>query len=101
WVIRGRGLALTAPAPAGDARFGAGAGTQHVDALVHVLLALMVVIVTARAVGWLFKLFHQPAVIGEIIAGILLGPSLLGRVAPSVSQYLLPKTVAPFLGVLS
>jgi Kef-type K+ transport system membrane component KefB len=66
-----------------------------------VLLALVVVIVTARAVGSLFKYLHQPPVVGEILAGILLGPSLLGRVAPSVSAYLLPKAVAPFLGVLS
>jgi Kef-type K+ transport system membrane component KefB len=36
-----------------------------------------------------------------VIAGLLLGPSLLGRIAPSVSAYILPPPVAPFLGVLS
>ena len=39
--------------------------------------------------------------IGEVIAGILLGPSLLGRVAPGVAAYVLPPSVAPFLGVIA
>ena len=42
----------------------------------HVLLALAVIIVVARTMGMLFKRFKQPPVIGEVIAGILLGPSL-------------------------
>ena len=36
-----------------------------------------------------------------MIGGLLLGPSLLGRVAPTLSGYILPPAVAPFLGVLS
>jgi Kef-type K+ transport system membrane component KefB len=101
-VIRRFGLSLTAPAPGPTTDlFGAPGGPHNVDALMHVLLALAVIIVTARAVGYLFALLHQPAVIGEVLAGILLGPSLLGRVAPSVSGYVLPQSVAPFLGVLS
>jgi Kef-type K+ transport system membrane component KefB len=40
-------------------------------------------------------------VVGEILAGILLGPSVLGRFAPAAQAYLLPHEVAPFLGVLS
>ena len=47
--------------------------------LLSVLVALTVIMVTARLVGALFKRFHQPAVIGEVVGGILLGPSLLGR----------------------
>jgi Kef-type K+ transport system membrane component KefB len=65
------------------------------------LLALALVITTARLLGTLFRVARQPAVIGEILAGILLGPSLLGRFAPPVSHYLLPGTVAPFLNVIS
>lgn len=102
WFIRQRGLGLTAPAPpAGQEPFGAAGAATHVDNLLHVLLALVVVIVVARAIGTLFTLFHQPPVVGEILAGILLGPSLLGRVAPGAEAYLLPPSVAPFLGVLS
>ncbi len=101
WFIRGRGMELTAPAPNGPSVFGAASSAKSVDALMHVLLALAVVIVAARAIGNLFRRFEQPPVIGEIIAGICLGPSLLGRIAPSAADFLLPKSVAPFLGVLS
>jgi Kef-type K+ transport system membrane component KefB len=102
WLIRARGLLLVAPAPApGQPQFGAAEPLGHVDTLLHVLLALVVVIVVARAIGTLFGLFHQPPVVGEILAGILLGPSLLGRVAPAAAAYVLPQSVAPFLGVLS
>jgi Kef-type K+ transport system membrane component KefB len=101
-VVRHFGAALSAPGPAASAPlFGAPGGAHATDTLMHVLLALAVVIVTARAVGSLFAYLGQPAVIGEVLAGILLGPSLLGRVAPSASAYLLPPQVAPFLGVLS
>jgi Kef-type K+ transport system membrane component KefB len=44
----------------------------------------------ARIFGYLFKKIGQPAVIGEIIAGIVLGPSLLGYYFPSVSSMLFP-----------
>jgi Kef-type K+ transport system membrane component KefB len=66
-----------------------------------VLLALVVVIVAARVCGALCKRIHQPPVIGEVLAGILLGPSLLGRVAPAATSYLLPSSVAPFLSIIS
>jgi Kef-type K+ transport system membrane component KefB len=71
------------------------------DTLMHVLLALTVVILAARAFGAAFSFIQQPPVIGEVIAGLALGPSLLGRVAPRVSQFLLPTAVAPFLSVIA
>jgi Kef-type K+ transport system membrane component KefB len=102
WLIRMRGVGITPPDPApGQAVFGPAGGAAHIDALAHVLLALVVVIVVARGVGSLFAYFAQPPVVGEILAGILLGPSVLGRFAPAAQAYLLPKEVAPFLGVLS
>ncbi len=102
WLVRMRGVTLTPPDPvAGQPLFGPAGGPAHVDALMHVLLALVVVIVVARGVGSLFAYFAQPPVVGEILAGILLGPSVLGRFAPAAQAYLLPHEVAPFLGVLS
>ncbi|HEX8951061.1 MAG TPA: cation:proton antiporter, partial [Polyangia bacterium] len=102
WLIRLRGVGLMPPEPAaGQPLFGPAGGAAHVDALMHVLLALVVVIVVARGVGSLFAYFAQPPVVGEILAGILLGPSVLGRFAPMAQSFLLPKEVAPFLGVLS
>jgi Kef-type K+ transport system membrane component KefB len=66
-----------------------------------VLLALTVIIITARLVGALFARVNQPAVIGEVVGGILLGPSLLGRIAPDAAAFLLPADAAPFLGVIA
>ena len=74
--------------------------TPHV--LARVLLVLAVVTFLARLVGGLFRRFlGQPPVIGEIVAGILLGPSFLGLVWPSGHAYLLPPDVVPFIGILS
>jgi Kef-type K+ transport system membrane component KefB len=100
--IRSYGGSLVAPQPAGVPQFGTGAtSTASGDLLLHVLLALVVVIVTSRAVGRLFRLVHQPPVIGEMVAGLVLGPSLLGRVAPQASAFLFPPDVTPFLGMLA
>jgi Kef-type K+ transport system membrane component KefB len=86
---------LAAPAPRGDALSG------KPDELMHVLLALAAVLITGRLLGALFRLLGQPPVIGEVLGGIALGPSLLGRVAPDASAFLLPASVAPYLGVLA
>jgi Kef-type K+ transport system membrane component KefB len=100
--IRSVGAGLVASAPADRAEvFGAAPEGQHADTLQHLLLALALVIVGARLVGLLFRRLGQPPVIGEMIAGIMLGPSLLGRVAPAASAYLLPPSIVPVLGVIS
>src|SRR3569623_1384530 len=52
------------------------------------------------AVG-LFLALNQPPVIGEVSAGILLGPSLLGRLSPELSAWLLPQSVAPHLSLIA
>ena len=54
-------------------------------------LQLAVILGACRAVGWLGRKFGQPQVVGEMIAGIVLGPSLLGWIAPSAQQALFPK----------
>jgi Kef-type K+ transport system membrane component KefB len=70
----------------------------HADEFGRMLLALIVVILAARIIGRLFQFVHQPPVIGEILAGILLGPSLLGRVAPHSLESLMTPAVVSFLG---
>ena len=97
--IRWYGDTLSASAPIAAAATSA-AGSSS-DVMLHLLLALIVVIVMARGLGTLFRSLHQPPVVGEIIAGIVLGPSVLGRLAPGVSAYVLPGSVAPFLNVIS
>jgi Kef-type K+ transport system membrane component KefB len=79
------------------ARHGAVATNQ----LVHVLVALVAIIVLARLLGLVFRRLRQPPVIGEVIAGIVLGPSLLGRFAPDLSAFLVPGEVAPYLRILA
>jgi Kef-type K+ transport system membrane component KefB len=101
WV-RSLGAGLAAPAlPPGMLPFGSSQGRGHTDVLLHVLLALPAVIVAARLLGKLFARFGQPPVIGEVLAGILLGPSLLGRIWPEASAFLLPAEVAPLLGIIA
>src|SRR5690606_33746183 len=56
---------------------------QHPLALL--LLQIIAIILAARVVGGFFRKIGQPSVIGEMIAGILLGPSLLGYYAPEIS----------------
>lgn len=74
----------------------------HSDALASVLLALAAICFLARLIGGLLRRFlKQPPVIGEILAGLMLGPSLLGAIAPDAYAYLLPTTAAPFLGILA
>ena len=66
------------------------------------LIAQLVVIITsARLLGLLTRKIHQPLVIAEIVAGILLGPSLLGAVAPDVKAALFPAASLGVLGMLS
>ncbi|HEX6274092.1 MAG TPA: cation:proton antiporter [Polyangiaceae bacterium] len=72
-----------------------------VDTLKHVLLALVVIVAASRALGALFRFLHQPAVIGEVVAGILLGPSLFGAVAPELQTFVLPQAIAPHLSVIA
>jgi Kef-type K+ transport system membrane component KefB len=52
------------------------------------ILQIGTILIVARLVGWLFGKIHQPRVIGEMVAGILLGPSLLGWLAPNISSSL-------------
>lgn len=67
------------------------------DPLSRLLLQVIVIVLATRTVGAIFTRFGQPAVVGEVLAGILLGPSLLGWVWPEASSFIFPKES---LGVL-
>ncbi|MGG2459855.1 cation:proton antiporter [Streptomyces sp. RGM 3693] len=59
--------------------------------LCRTLAALLLLLLAAHLVGRLFARFRQPPVIGEILGGLLLGPTLLGQLAPRVEHWLFPR----------
>jgi Kef-type K+ transport system membrane component KefB len=69
--------------------------------LSRLLLQITVIIVVSRVLAFLVAKIGQPLVIGEIIAGIVLGPSLLGLFWPGMSGFLFPPASLPNIEVLS
>src|SRR3712207_9422327 len=65
----------------------------HVDVLLYLLIDLTIIILAARAFGWAARRVGQPAVIGEIVAGILLGPTVLGRIDADLPGEIFPREV--------
>jgi len=63
---------------------------RPVDIELHVLITLVAVIGLGHLLGRLFRRFGQPPVIGEVVAGICLGPSILGAINPSFMHLLIP-----------
>ena len=99
-LVLGAGRRLPAPRPAG----GAGGPKLAVDTgsvVWKLLLAAVLVIVVARVAGALFQRINQPQVVGEIVAGIVLGPSVLGAVLPRFSHFVFTDQMLPFLDVLA
>ncbi|WP_195372832.1 cation:proton antiporter [Parabacteroides leei] len=65
--------------------------THHIQSPIGILLLqIITILLTCRLFGWLFQKIGQPTVIGEIVAGIVLGPSILGHLSPEVSGFLFP-----------
>ncbi len=71
------------------------------DTAARLLAAAAVVLGASHAAGRLAALAGQPPVIGEICAGVLLGPSLLGHAAPGVWAWLFPGRILPMLDGLA
>jgi Kef-type K+ transport system membrane component KefB len=65
------------------------------------LLQLLVILAAGRGMGLLFRRFGQTAVIGEMLAGVLLGPSVLGRSLPQVEALVFPPSSMPALHLIS
>ncbi|QOV89530.1 cation:proton antiporter domain-containing protein [Humisphaera borealis] len=82
---------------------------EHI--LPRLLIAMAVILGASRLMGMLFVRFRQPQVVGEMVAGIMLGPSLLGWLSEEavrsglwsfhVGHALFPTSIIPFLGILS
>ena len=77
----------------------AAAAVDEIAAIVFIDIA--VIIVVARLMGALFRRLRQPAVVGEILAGIALGPSLLGLLPGDLPGVLFPEVARDYLGVIA
>lgn len=97
------GAASASAAPAGQGARGiAGSALENLRHPLGLLLfQILVIVASARLLGSLFAKIGQPPVIGEIIAGILLGPSLLGTLAPGFQGFLFPAASLGPLQLLS
>jgi Kef-type K+ transport system membrane component KefB len=67
----------------------------------QLILAIGTILLAARLFGWIFQHLGQPRVVGEMTAGIVLGPSLFGRFFPAAFVYVFPSSILPSLTVLS
>jgi Kef-type K+ transport system membrane component KefB len=70
-------------------------------ALIILVAQIAVIILASRLVGYVFRKIGQPQVVGEMLAGILLGPSLLGWLAPDFSAALFPASSLTLLNAVS
>jgi Kef-type K+ transport system membrane component KefB len=79
------------------------AGTEQLTPvnIDHLILAFGTILFLARTLGWAFQCIGQPRVIGEMAAGILLGPSVFGRFFPATFQYVFPTPSFSAISVLS
>jgi len=66
--------------------------TNH-DLIVHLFLQLAVILSTTRVSGWLLRYLGQTQVVSEMVAGVLLGPSFFGLIAPNLQHFLFPKSL--------
>lgn len=99
FVIRRFGEQAASPPLPSTAAEQPAAGSENV--LTHVLVALAAVMLVGHFFSWLLARVHQPPVIGEVLAGIALGPSLLGHVWPAAGNFILPDSVAPALAIIA
>lgn len=122
WFVLARGSALTpsrppvsataesfptpaiadAPAPVASTTFPGKILQQRLRSTLSILLLqIIVIIVAAKLIAGVFRKIGQPPVMGEMVAGILLGPSVLGLISPPTMAFLFPPASMGTLGLLS
>lgn len=74
-------------------------GIEHL--LFFTLLQIVIIIVVARASGYLARKVDQPRAVGEIVAGLILGPSLFGSLAPETFRWVFKSTEAAPISIMS
>lgn len=101
WVTEKAGASAPALHPAAAAE-SASAFLFHMHTPLGILLMqIVIIVISAKGVGALFRHFNQPSVIGEMLAGILLGPSLFGWLEPGMQMSIFPQSSLGSLKILS
>jgi Kef-type K+ transport system membrane component KefB len=96
WISPGSG------ADASSAELAANGWLTHLQTpFTRFLLQMLLVLACAKAAGMLMRYIGQPAVIGEMLAGILLGPSLFGLLLPQAHSWFFPPESLAGLGLVS
>jgi Kef-type K+ transport system membrane component KefB len=93
-LVRQIGERLIAPPAPPDAVSVAAPHGGRVDVVLHVLATLAAIIGLGYLLGRAMRAIGQPPVIGEVLAGIMLGPSLLGAISPGMMHWLIPSPAA-------
>src|SRR5688572_23852489 len=107
WIILSLGSNLNpttktiTSAPAAITSLTAGLKENFRNPLSVLLLQIIVIIVVAGLFGALFRRMHQPPVMGEMVAGIVMGPSVLGFFFPDAMSFIFPQTSLETLRLLS
>lgn len=76
-------------------------GRQTEGILLIVIVQMIVIIMASRSFGSLFRRLGQPLVCGEIAAGLILGPSCLGRIFPKLFHVVFDPAVGQIFGIMS
>ncbi|MBM7845193.1 cation:proton antiporter [Herpetosiphon giganteus] len=71
---------------------------SHSELAIHFFLQLAIILGVCRIVGLIAKYFGQPQVVGEMIAGVLMGPSLFGLILPDLQKFIFPS--GPAMSIL-
>jgi Kef-type K+ transport system membrane component KefB len=74
---------------------------NNLDTFVAVTTAIVFILIVSHTMGKLFQYLGQPKVVGEMISGVLLGPTCFGYFCPDLSAYVFDKSIMPFLFVIS
>jgi K+:H+ antiporter len=106
-ALRGRTIPITGSTPAAASPTAA-AEPEHLSAtkqrtaentVVAFFIAVVIVMLFARLCGSLMPKIRQPRVMGEVLAGILLGPTLFGALAPHLQSQIFASDIVPYIGV--
>ncbi len=89
------------PLPASGEKVVATKLREFPKTLAAFFIAVTVIMVVARLFGWIATQIGQPRVMGEVVAGIALGPTLLGAIAPELQQLIFPSDIIPVIGVVA